>query len=93
MSENDWGLVSEAWKKVVSHHWNPTVKLFAEPKELRKYGGRKIDNALRRLLDSEKYSSRIRLYGGPSHLTPRNPFRWNNRNWSLIRIEIKEEVS
>ena len=90
MSERDWEIVSTAWDNVVKKHWNPSLKLFAEPKELRKEGGRGIDARLRRLLDSDKYWQYIHVYGSPCNCVPRNPFRWNKRVWSLIKVDTSE---
>ena len=85
--EDDWIRVVNAFLKVKDSHWSPRVKIFFIPKELRQADNRGIDFAIRRLLDSEEYSSRIRLYGGPSGTIPRNPFKYKGRVYSLLSIK------
>ena len=89
--DEDWTRVLNAFLRVKSSHWNPPVKIFYAPKELRQADNRGIDFVIRRLLDSEKYSSRIRLYGSPAHMVPRNPFRYKGRVYSLLSIKYPNE--
>ncbi len=86
----DWERVVKAWNTYNINHWNPSLVLFIEIYDLRKID-RGIDYPLRRLLDSEKYRSRIRCYGCTSSGFGRYPFRWNGRKWLLIRIKFDEK--
>lgn len=88
--EEDWERVSRVWNKVRQSHWNPQLAVFLSIYNLRKID-RGIDYPLRRLLRSEKYRHRIRLYGGPTGSFGRYPFRdGEGRVWSLIKLKEEE---
>lgn len=93
--EEDWERVKKAFIEAKKND-NP---IFAAnhmfgycryPKELRKADNRGIDFALRRLLDSDEYQDRIRLYGAPTGHFGRNPFiDSKGYKWALVRIKIQ----
>jgi hypothetical protein len=87
--KNDWERVKKAVLKVKNAHWDPRLKIFFEPKELRQADNRGIDAAIRRLKDSKEYSRKIGLHGAPSSQYPRNPFRYGNKVYALLSFKLK----
>jgi hypothetical protein len=85
--ERDWERVVDIWVRVIDALPNPRMQLFESIYEMRKLD-RGIDYPLRRLLNSERYSSKIRTYGSTSGGFGRHPFRWDNKLWLLIRIKL-----
>lgn len=84
--EQDWERVLDVWVRIKDAFPNPEMRLFESIYEMRKLD-RGIDYPLRRLLDSEKYGQRIRVYGSISGGFGRSPFRWDNKVWLLIRVK------
>jgi len=84
--DDDWDRVLSVWSRIKNAHFDPSIKLFEDIYEMRKVD-RGIDYPLRRLLGSEKYKSRIRVYGGTSSSFGRHPFRWDGKHWLLIRVK------
>lgn len=85
--EQDWERVVDVWVRVFDLLPNKDMQLFESIYDMRKLD-RGIDYPLRRLLDSEKYSNRIRTYGSTTGGFGKNPFRWDNKVWLLIRVKI-----
>lgn len=86
--EQDWTRVCKVWKEVKEKHWNPSLVIFETIYDMRKVD-RKIDVPLRHLLDSRKYRSKIRLYGGPTGSCGNRPFRYKGRIYSLIKVRME----
>ena len=84
--KDDFVRVLAVWKTVKTNHWNPSLVLFEEIYDMRKFD-RGIDYPLRRLLDSEEYGNKIRVYGCPSSCFGKHPFQWDNKVWLLIRVK------
>lgn len=85
--KNDWERVKNAFVKAIKNYGFPFA---VQPKELRQADNRGIDFALRRLLESGEYNDKIRLYGAPSSLYPRNPFvTKDGTRWALIRVKLE----
>jgi len=87
--ENDWKRVCDVWFKIKNAHWNPSLVICEEIYDMRKVD-RGIDYPLRRLLDSKEYGYKICTYGCPSFMFGRHPFRWDNKVWLLIRINVEK---
>lgn len=85
--EQDWVRLKNAFVEATKND-NPVFGAY--PQELRKADNRGIDFILRRLLASEKYSQRIRLYGGPSSTLAQNPFV-DSKGFKFCVIRIKPE--
>ena len=93
--EEDWQNLINAWNKAKEKFPIPETVFTISIYDLRHfYDGKDvwIDRPLKRLLDSEKYGKRIRLYGAPSSMFGKHPFKYFGKVWYSIRIK-KEEVS
>jgi hypothetical protein len=88
--EQDWERVLDVWIRVKDALPNPEMQLFESIYEMRKLD-RGIDHPLRRLLDSDKYGSKIRTYGSTSNGFGKHPFKWDNKVWLLIRVKTSIE--
>jgi len=87
--KRDWERVKNAFIKAVKDYGVPFA---VEPQELRKADNRGVDFALRRLLESGEYDKRLRLYGVPTDLYPRNPFVTSDgKRWALIRVKLEAQ--
>jgi hypothetical protein len=85
--EEDWVRLKKAFIEATK---NDNIVFAAYPKELRQVDNRGIDFVIRRLLSSNQYRQKIRLYGAPTGHFGQNPFVDNKGiKWALIRVKIE----
>lgn len=81
----DWELVKRVWNENKERSQNPRSVFYAHITELRRID-RKIEEPLRRLLDTGEYIGRIGVHGAPAPFVAKCPFKWNGKHYTFISV-------